>query len=113
MDQARAKSSGKFGLIRAGGQEPREQTLQNGHRRIAEMAAQPQIRMAERHIQAAQRFFNLAVINNFTKGRKSAAVVAACLYIVCRMEKTAHMLMDFADALSVLRFLKNYAERIH
>jgi transcription factor IIIB subunit 2 len=99
---ARAKSSsGKFGLIRTGGQEPREQTMMNGHRRISEIASQPQIRMAERHIQSAQRFFNLAVMNNFTKGRKSGLVVAACLYVVCRMEKTAHMLIDFADALSV------------
>ena len=97
---ARAKSSGKFGLIRTGGAEPREQTIHNGHRKISEIASQPQIRMVERHIQAAQRFFNLAVINNFTKGRKANCVVAACLYIVCRTEKTAHMLIDFADALS-------------
>jgi transcription factor IIIB 90 kDa subunit len=72
-----------------------------GRRRIHEIANQPQIRMNERLAEAAQRFFNLAVINNFTKGRKANNVVAACLYIVCRLEKTAHMLIDFADALSV------------
>ncbi|OAJ41686.1 hypothetical protein BDEG_25246 [Batrachochytrium dendrobatidis JEL423] len=82
------------------GQESREQTLQNGHRRIQEVANQPQIRMNERLVGHARRFFNVAVVNNFTKGRKSGNVVAACLYIVCRLEKTAHMLIDFADALS-------------
>ncbi|XJO75871.1 hypothetical protein BDV3_006480 [Batrachochytrium dendrobatidis] len=99
--QARASNRGTFGLIRTGGQESREQTLQNGHRRIQEVANQPQIRMNERLVGHARRFFNVAVVNNFTKGRKSGNVVAACLYIVCRLEKTAHMLIDFADALSV------------
>eukprot|EP00842_Homolaphlyctis_polyrhiza_P000607 jgi/Hompol1/1547/HPOL_002737-RA len=99
--QARAhQRPGSFGLIRTGGQESREQTILNGHRRIQEVANQPQIRMAERQVQFAQRFFNVAVNHNFTKGRKSGCVVAACLYIVCRMETTAHMLIDFADALS-------------
>ncbi|KAI8927947.1 cyclin-like protein [Entophlyctis helioformis] len=98
--QARAKTRGTFGLIRTGSQESREQTIQNGHRRIQEIANQPQIRMNERLVQVAQRFFNLAVSQNFTKGRKAGNVVAACLYIVCRLEKTAHMLIDFADALS-------------
>ncbi|KAH9274605.1 hypothetical protein BASA83_002789 [Batrachochytrium salamandrivorans] len=98
--QARANTRGTFGLIRTGNQESREQTLQNGHRRILEVANQPQIHMNERLVGHARRFFNVAVVNNFTKGRKSGNVVAACLYIVCRLEKTAHMLIDFADALS-------------
>ncbi|KAJ3039196.1 transcription factor TFIIIB subunit brf1 [Rhizophlyctis rosea] len=98
---ARARSrAGKFGMQRAG-QESRETTIQNGHRKISEIANIPQIRMNSRHVEAAQRYFNLAVINNFTKGRKLQDVSAACLYIVCRMEKTAHMLIDFADALNV------------
>ncbi|KAJ1341467.1 hypothetical protein BSLG_003121 [Batrachochytrium salamandrivorans] len=88
------------GQGRTGNQESREQTLQNGHRRILEVANQPQIHMNERLVGHARRFFNVAVVNNFTKGRKSGNVVAACLYIVCRLEKTAHMLIDFADALS-------------
>nr|KAJ3422673.1 transcription factor TFIIIB subunit brf1 [Polyrhizophydium stewartii] len=98
--QARAQSRGTFGLIRTGGQESRQQTIQNGHRRIQEVASQPQIRMSERLVSQAQRYFNVAVANNFTKGRKAGNVVAACLYIVCRQAQTAHMLIDFADALS-------------
>ncbi|KAI8912100.1 cyclin-like protein [Powellomyces hirtus] len=83
-----------------GGQESRETTIQNGHRRIQDISYQPQIKMHARQCEQAQRFFNLAVINNFTKGRKLNNVAAACLYIVCRTDKTAHMLIDFADALS-------------
>lgn len=57
--------------------------------------------MPERLIQQAQRLLKLAIESSFTKGRKSSNVVAACLYIVCRMNKTAHMLIDFSDALNI------------
>ncbi|KAK9719514.1 transcription factor TFIIIB subunit brf1, variant 2 [Basidiobolus ranarum] len=50
-------------------------------------------------MEAAQRYFNLAIANNFLQGRKTQNVVAACLYVVCRMEKTSHMLIDFSDIL--------------
>jgi transcription factor IIIB subunit 2 len=89
---ARAKSSlpGKFGLIRTGTAEPREQTIANGHKKIQEVASQSGIRMPERHIQAAQRFFNLAVINSFTKvcyfcnkiGKKGTCC-RSCMLICC------------------------------
>ena len=35
------------------------------------------------------------------QGRKTTHVVAACLYIACRQQKTQHMLIDFSDALQV------------
>ncbi len=99
--QARAvQRAGKFGQIRTGGVDSHAMQIQNAHHRIKDVACQAAIKMNERHVQAAQRYFNLAVLHNFTKGRKSNNVVAACLYIVCRIEKTAHMLIDFADALS-------------
>ncbi|KAI8593886.1 cyclin-like protein [Geranomyces variabilis] len=91
---------GSRGKSMLGGQESRETTIQNGHRRIQDISYQPQVKMHGRQCEQAQRFFNLAVINNFTKGRKLNNVAAACLYIVCRTDKTAHMLIDFADALS-------------
>ena len=47
------------------------------------------------------RYFKLAVEHRFIQGRKTEYVVAVCLYIVCRYEKTSHMLLDFADALQV------------
>lgn len=38
---------------------------------------------------------------NFVLGRKSEYTQASCLYVACRLDKTPHMLIDFADALSV------------
>ncbi|KGG51450.1 subunit Brf1 of transcription factor TFIIIB complex [Mitosporidium daphniae] len=57
--------------------------------------------MSEHHINAAHRWFILAYQHQFTRGRRSQAVAAGCLYIVCRQEKTPHMLLDFSDVLRV------------
>lgn len=62
------------------------------------------LKLNEHHVEAAQRYYNLALINNFVKGRKSVNVAAACLYIVCRQQKTSHMLIDFSDVLSTSVF---------
>ncbi|KAJ3333518.1 transcription factor TFIIIB subunit brf1, partial [Kappamyces sp. JEL0680] len=51
-------------------------------------------------IEKAKRVFDIALTAKYTKGRKSNCVVAACCYITCRMEKTSHMMIDFADAFS-------------
>lgn len=51
----------------------------------------------------AIRYFNLAVNNNFVKGRRSNYVVASCLYIACRMNKTNNMLIDFSETLQVCK----------
>eukprot|EP01116_Phalansterium_solitarium_P008378 TRINITY_DN2221_c2_g2_i1.p1 TRINITY_DN2221_c2_g2~~TRINITY_DN2221_c2_g2_i1.p1 ORF type:complete len:599 (+),score=216.18 TRINITY_DN2221_c2_g2_i1:112-1908(+) len=77
--------------------ESREQTIENGRRRIAQVAGT--LKLSQHHIEAAQRLFMLAVQHNFIQGRKTQNVVAACLYIVCRREKTPHMLIDFSDVL--------------
>lgn len=57
--------------------------------------------MPERYRDAAQRYYNLAVVNRFTRGRRSDHVAAVCLYAVCRTEKSSHMLIDFSDILQV------------
>lgn len=49
--------------------------------------------------EAAERLFRLAVERNFHKGRRMANVCCACLYVVCRTERSPHMLLDFADVL--------------
>jgi transcription factor IIIB 90 kDa subunit len=41
----------------------------------------------------------MAVQRNFTIGRITSHVAAACLYISCRREKTEQMLIDFSDVL--------------
>ncbi|KAI9016770.1 cyclin-like protein [Hyaloraphidium curvatum] len=98
-DKARATSrlKGVKGISQDSNAESREQTLANGRRRIQQLANA--LNMSDKYVEAAQRFFNLAIVNNFTRGRKTANVVAACLYIVCRTEKTTHMLIDFSDVL--------------
>jgi transcription factor IIIB subunit 2 len=73
--------------------------LSTARRRIAQLAAI--LNCPEHYVDQAQRWFTLAVTNNFTKGRKSQYVVACCLYIACRMEKSSHMLIDFSDVLHI------------
>jgi transcription factor IIIB subunit 2 len=55
----------------------------------------------EYYAETAQRWYTLAITNNFTKGRKAQYVVACCLYIACRLEKSSHMLIDFSDVLHI------------
>lgn len=57
--------------------------------------------LAERVCDSAQRTYTLAVANQFTRGRRTEYVAAACLYVACRLEKTTHMLIDFSDFLHV------------
>lgn len=59
------------------------------------------LKLPERFIDQAQRFYVLALSNNFVRGRRTNYVIAACLYVVCRIEKTSHMLIDFSDLLQV------------
>ncbi|KAF9164029.1 transcription factor TFIIIB subunit brf1 [Mortierella sp. AD010] len=80
-------------------QESREKTLDAARRRITAMAVA--LKLNENHAEAAQRYFNLAITNNFIQGRRSEHVVACCLYIVCRIEKTTHMLIDFSELLQL------------
>lgn len=77
--------------------ESRQLTIQKGNRNIKQVGSQ--LSLSSQHIEAAQRLFLVAVQHSFLQGRKSNHVIAACLYIVCRREKTPHLLIDFADLL--------------
>ena len=79
------------------GKESREVAFTNGQRHIAQLATA--LRLAEHHQEAAQRLFMLAVQHNFIQGRRTQHVIAACLYTVCRREKTPHLLIDYSDVL--------------
>ena len=50
-------------------------------------------------VEAAHRLYLLALQHNFVNGRRTHHVVAACLYIACRRERSPHMLIDFSDVL--------------
>lgn len=79
--------------------ESREMTLANGRRRIQALAGAVGLN-GEHYVDAAHRWYALALQHQFTRGRRGPNVIAACLYIVCRQERTPHMLLDFADVLS-------------
>ena len=86
-----------FGYNRHMENQSREITIANAKRRLQALAGA--VRLSDHHVEIAHRWFILAIQHNFTRGRKSQNVVAACLYIVCRSEKTPHMLLDFSDIL--------------
>mmetsp|Transcript_10346 Transcript_10346/g.24822 ORF Transcript_10346/g.24822 Transcript_10346/m.24822 type:complete len:735 (-) Transcript_10346:139-2343(-) len=90
-------SSGAGMMSSSFAKESREITISNGRRKISHIAGA--LSLNSHHVEAAQRFFLLAVQHNFIQGRRTQHVVAACLYIVCRREKTPHMLIDFSDVL--------------
>ena len=79
--------------------DSRETTLAKGRQKIQEVASR--LRLAGHFVDAAHRYFTIAVEKNFVQGRQTIHVVAACLYIACRQEKSQHMLIDFSDALQV------------
>ena len=49
----------------------------------------------------AARWFNLAVDHKFTRGRRTEYILAACIYLQCRLIKEAAMLIDFSERLAV------------
>ncbi|WFD22317.1 transcription factor TFIIIB subunit brf1 [Malassezia equina] len=94
--------------------ESRECTIANARWNINRMAT---ARGVPAHVaERALRFFQLALDGgtttasgsqpkNFVLGRKSDYTVASCLYVACRMAKTTHMLIDFADVIQVNVFV--------
>uniref|UniRef100_F1KRU3 B-related factor 1 n=1 Tax=Ascaris suum TaxID=6253 RepID=F1KRU3_ASCSU len=80
-------------------QEPREVTYMKGKKLIVEIASQ--LRINQHCIDTAHNFFRMCVCRNFTRGRMRSHVVAACLYMTCRLENTAHLLLDFSDVTQV------------
>ncbi|GMG23403.1 unnamed protein product [Ambrosiozyma monospora] len=93
-DQARANFGNNRGSL-----DSREQTLSNGKKRIKNVAIA--LGIPDFVSDAAYQWFQLALTNNFVQGRRSQNVVAACLYVACRKEKTHHMLIDFSSRLQV------------
>jgi transcription factor IIIB 90 kDa subunit len=86
---------GRYGYSK----DSRETTLANGRRRIQDVASR--LRLGNHFVDAAHRLFTIAVEKNFVQGRRTLIVVASCLYIACRQEKSQHMLIDFSDALQI------------
>ena len=74
-----------------------EKTINKGKYEISQVADRLGIRPREDIANAAHRLYKLAVQRNFTRGRRTQQVAAACLYIICRQESRPYMLIDFSD----------------
>ena len=79
------------------GQAALSTTLQRGGMRVEWIGQRLGLR--NHVIDEGKRMFQLAAQRNFTTGRKTSHVAAACMYIVCRRDKEPYLLLDFADAL--------------
>ena len=79
------------------GQAALSTTLQRGGMKVEWIGQRLGLR--NHVIDEGKRMFQLAAQRNFTTGRKTAHVAAACMYIVCRRDKEPYLLLDFADAL--------------
>lgn len=93
-DQARATFGGRQSSM-----ESKEQTIANGKNKIKKIATA--LKIPDYISDAAVEWFKLALTNNFVQGRRSQNVLAACLYVACRKEKTHHMLIDFSSRLQI------------
>ncbi|KAJ3612950.1 hypothetical protein NHX12_019207 [Muraenolepis orangiensis] len=88
-----------FGDAYHTGRESRAQTLSNAKNNINTLGRQ--LQMNQHCLDTAYNFYKMALNKRLTYGRRSAHVVAACLYLVCRTEGTPHMLLDLSDILQV------------
>lgn len=97
VGQARPNVGGRQNAL-----DSREQTLLGGKRNIRDLAAA--LRIPDYISDAAFGWYRLAFNQNFVQGRRSQNVIAACLYVACRKEKTHHMLIDFSSKLQISVF---------
>ncbi|EFJ16257.1 hypothetical protein SELMODRAFT_421928 [Selaginella moellendorffii] len=61
-----------------------QRTLDKGRQEIRNIASSLSVGGGDDIVGSAHRIYVLAVEKNFTKGRRTSQVAAACLYIVCR-----------------------------
>ena len=79
------------------GQAALSTTLQRGGMKVEWIGQRLGLR--NHVIDEGKRMFQLAAQRNFTTGRKTSHVAAACVYIVCRRDREPYLLLDFADVL--------------
>uniref|UniRef100_A0A1E1XCG8 B-related factor 1 n=1 Tax=Amblyomma aureolatum TaxID=187763 RepID=A0A1E1XCG8_9ACAR len=81
------------------GKESRELTLMKARKKI--MQVSERLRLNQHCIDMAFNFYKMALTRHLTRGRRHSHVVAACIYMVCRIEGTPHMLLDLSDVVQV------------
>ncbi|KAJ1704549.1 hypothetical protein LUZ63_004328 [Rhynchospora breviuscula] len=78
-----------------------ERTLAKGREEISYIVNCLDVAGGDSIIDEAHKFYQIAIDKNFTRGRRTTHVAAACLYIACRRNKKAYLLIDFSDYLQV------------
>ncbi|KAF3341947.1 transcription factor 3B subunit-like isoform X1 [Carex littledalei] len=87
--------------IESGYSASHERTLAKGRDEIRYIVNCLDVAGGDSIIDEAHKFYQIAVDKNFTRGRRTTHVAAACLYIACRKNKKAYLLIDFSDYLQV------------
>ncbi|XP_037404445.1 transcription factor IIIB 90 kDa subunit-like isoform X2 [Triticum dicoccoides] len=87
--------------IESGSSLSHERTLMKGRDEIWQIVTSLHVGGGDTIIDMAHKFYTLAVDHNFTRGRRTTHVAAACLYIACRQSKKAYLLIDFSDYLKI------------
>ncbi|ORX39134.1 hypothetical protein BD324DRAFT_577073 [Kockovaella imperatae] len=80
-------------------EETAHQVKTQGTQRIKMIAEDMRIETKTAHM--AARWFGLAVDHKFTRGRRTEYILAACIYLQCRLVKENVMLIDFSERLAV------------
>uniref|UniRef100_A0A3P8RVA4 TFIIB-type domain-containing protein n=1 Tax=Amphiprion percula TaxID=161767 RepID=A0A3P8RVA4_AMPPE len=85
------------------GKESRAQTLQKGERPHINTLGH-QLQMSQHCLDTAFNFYKMALMKHLTRGRRSAHVIAACIYLVCRTEGTPRILISLPKVHKVQEF---------
>lgn len=83
--------------------DSKETTLLNARRILTQISST--LRLPAIFTDRAHRLYQLALQRNYSVGRRQANVLATCLYVICRQEKSPHLLIDFSDALQINVYL--------
>lgn len=83
--------------------ESRDTALINARRIVSQLASS--LKLPSLYVDRAYRLFQLALQRNLIFGRRQTHLVATCLYIICRQEKSPFLLIDFSDILQINVFV--------
>ncbi|GAB2294167.1 hypothetical protein Dimus_028387 [Dionaea muscipula] len=96
----RSQFTGNFVNSIADDSASRQRTLNNAEDTITRIAVYLELDTG-RHVREALSFYKIALNHNFTRGRNSEQVAAACLYIACRAKSLPFFLIEFSEHLGV------------
>ncbi|XP_073997201.1 brf RNA polymerase III subunit isoform X2 [Rhodnius prolixus] len=86
----------------SGVRESREITLQKAKRAVSNLCQN--LRLNQHCLDTAFNFYKMALSRHLTRGRRQTHLIAACVYITCRIEGTPHLLIDFSEVLQICVF---------